>query len=446
MRTKKPIIFAVLFLLCVQSFASIKDEVAKTIVRVRSGSKYSTGFFWKDGTTVLTTLHSLSSLANIEVYIPSIASWKPAKLKKVYKNGDLISLQVSEYTSVKYIIDRYFSKPSVDAKVFTLGYNSGSTSYIDRDFSVGLSQGSTLDDLLPASSKQEIKNLGFPSIHTEITYLKGNLLHGFSGAPIVDMQGKLIGIADGGLENGAAGISWCINATHIATLESSMESPPALNQSKINTLFASEDYESKEDDDNFYIKLDEFKFKKIKTRTFAQMDLTGKYSSVDALGLTQLLYNLSMFNYPSFEYDIYLEETSGATIVIPSGDILEIEDGMIVSGTEKVKYYLSLVRAMNVQESSLVYEGAIMPYYYTNWMADPMWSYPYPYPGPNNSFVRRRAYFGNNNRNYLFEALAGNSRYFLGVAAKRDNFLMTQLDYSEWAKYAIAIQLTSFTN
>ena len=66
MRTKKPIIFAVLFLLCVQSFASIKDEVAKTIVRVRSGSKYSTGFFWKDGTTVLTTLHSLSSLANIE--------------------------------------------------------------------------------------------------------------------------------------------------------------------------------------------------------------------------------------------------------------------------------------------------------------------------------------------------------------------------------------------
>lgn len=446
MRVKKPIILSFLLLICVSCFATIKDEIAKTIVRVRSGNKYSTGFFWKDGSTVMTTLHSLSNVNNIEVYIPSQNDWKPAKLKKVYKNADLISLQISGYSSPKYITDRYSLRPVVDTRVFTIGYNSGSTSYIDKDFTVGLSQGNTLDDLLPASSKQEIKKLGFPGTHTEITYLKGNLLHGFSGAPIVDMQGKLVGIADGGLENGAAGISWCINADHIAILESSMESAPQLNQAKINTLFASEEYENKEIDDHFYIKLNEFRFKKIKTRTFAQLDLTGKYSSFDGLGLSQLLQNFSMVDYSSFVYDIYLEETSGATVVIPSGDILETENRMLVGGTEKIKYYLSLNRTNNIQQSSLDYEGVIMPYYYTNWTPDPVWSYPNPYPAANNSFVMRRAYSGNNNRHYLFEALVGNSRYFLGTAAKRDNFQMTQFDYSEWAKYAIAIQLTSFTN
>ena len=446
MRTGKRIVFFLLLFICTSSFASIKETIAKTIVRVRSGTKYSTGFFWKDGSTILTTLHSLSSLNDIEVYIPKTQNWQVAKLKKVFKNGDLISLQISGYLSGDFISERYSAVPPIDTKVFTIGYNSGNVSYIDRDFQVGLLQGNTLDDLLPASSKQEIRNLGFPSLSTQIIYLKGNLLHGFSGAPIVDSQGKLVGIADGGLENGAAGISWCINSTHISTLEVSTESLPILNQSRINTLFAAEEYQNKEEIKQDFIELNHLKFKKIKTRTFSQLDLTGKYSSMDAQGLTQLLSSFSMYNYSSFSYDVYLEESSGATIVLPAESELKIENGLIVSGTEKIAFYLSVIKTSNVQQASLIFEGKIMPFYYTNWRADPVWSYPYPYPEPNNSFIRRRGYYGNNNRNYIFEALAGNSKYFLGVATKRDNMLLTQYDLEEWAKYAIAIQLTTFTN
>jgi hypothetical protein len=167
---------------------------------------------------------------------------------------------------------------------------------------------------------------------------------------------------------------------------------------------------------------------------------------MDAIGLTQLLSNFRMFNYSAFEYDIYLEETSGATIVVPAGDELNEENGLIVSGTNKVRFYLSLMRTSNIQQSSLAFEAAVMPNYYANWRADQQWSYPYPYPGPNNSYIRRRAYFGNGGRNYLFEVLAGNSKYFLGAAAKRDNLNLSQYDMEEWAKYAIALQLTAFTN
>ncbi len=444
MRTAKTITLALL-LCCNICFATIKEDVAKTIVRIRSGTKYSTGFFWKDGTTVLTTLHSLSSTANIEVYIPSLGKWRNALLKRVFKNGDLILLKVLDYSSTNFLSSIYNTKPAADTKAFTIGYNSGSTSYIDRDFAVGFSQGNTLGDLLPGSSQMEINKLGFPSLTTQIIYLKGNLLHGFSGAPILDMQGRLMGIADGGLENGAAGISWCINSTHIITLETSTESSPVLNQSKINSLFAAEEYENRETP-VYAVSLNGLTFKKVKTRTFAQMDFTGKFSSMDAFGLTQLLATFSMFNYSAFEYDVYLEESSGATIVLPAGETLTADGILMVAGTEKIKYFLAVSKTFNAQASSEYFESLIMPYYFTNWLSDPAWSYPSPYPGANNSLIRRRAYFGNGNRNYLFEALAANQQFFLGAAARRDNYLMSQADTEAWARYAIAIQLTSFTN
>jgi hypothetical protein len=445
MRIGKLISLILILFVCQSTIGQIKKEIAKTIVRVRSGNKYSTGFFWKDGRTILTTLHSLSSFNDIEVYIPEINNWKKATANKVFKSNDLISLLVSGYTSSNYISQRYNSAPAIDTRVFAIGYNSGNASYIDRDFQVGLLQGNTLNDLLPPSSKQEIRSLGFPSLSTQIIYLKGNLLHGFSGAPVVDMQGLLVGIADGGLENGAAAISWCITSAHISTLENSNESLPHLNQSRINILFAAEEYENKEGNENV-IEIEGHRFRKMKTRSFSQLDITGKYSSMDALGLTQLLNNFSIYNYSSFRYDIYLDETSGSTIVLPEGNELSSENGLITSGTEKIKFYISIVRTYNIQQSSLSFEAAIMPNYYTFWAADPIWSYAFPYPGPNNSFVRRRAYYGNNGRYYLFEALAGNDKYFLGVAAKRDNVLMSPYDIEEWAKSAIAIQLTTFTN
>ena len=88
-----------------------------------------------------------------------------------------------------------------------------------------------------------------------------------------------------------------------------------------------------------------------------------------------------------------------------------------------------------------------MPNYSTNWIVDPYWTYSTPYYGVNNSVIRRRAYFGNLNRDYLFEALSGNSSSFLGVAAKKNNLLIQSMsDMEEWAKYAIAIQLSTYSN
>ncbi|MGZ5246979.1 MAG: S1 family peptidase [Flavitalea sp.] len=451
MRFTKALIFFSVILLLFPSFShppvSIKEEVAKSIVRVRSGNKISTGFFWKNGASVMTTLHSIGNINSIELFIPKINAWKKATIQKVFKSADLILLKVNGYVSDQFLSQRYTASPPVDTKAFTIGYYSGSVAYIDRDFDVGLLQGSTLNDLLPPASRQFLADLGFPSLSTRIVYLKGNLLHGFSGAPIVDLNGKLIGIADGGLENGAAGISWCVNSIHIPTLENSTEGIPNLNNAKINVLFASEEYQP--GTDNVSFELNGQRFKKVKTRSFEQLDLTGNYSSMDAVGLNQLLNLFRPFNYPSFTYDVYLEEQSGATFVVPAGSNISKINGMLTASTGKIRYYMQVVQTNNIQAASVQFELAIMPYYYTNWSADAGWTYLYPYPGPNNSSVRRRAYFGNAGRHYLFEALAGNPQYFLGVAVIRDNVIVNPNsieDNTEWAKAALAVQLTTFSN
>jgi hypothetical protein len=438
----------------INCFAGIEEEIAKTIVRVRSGNKYSTGFFWKNGNTIITTFHSLESVNNVQIYVPQISDWRRASVERIYKRGDIILIKIQDYSSPNFISKT--SIPAIGTETFTIGYYKADSKYKDRKFKVGLFEGNTLEDFLPKDIIREVKSLGFPDVKTEIVYLDGHLLHGFSGSPIVDFQGKLIGIADGGLENGVASISWCIKSAYLTTLENSTETISIVSQVRTNSLFAQEDNSNSNDNNSeTEVKLGNFKFKKIKTRTFSQLDLTGKFSSSDALGLNQLLNNFNNINIncQDFVYDIYLEENSGATIAIPSGETLGIRNGMIMFGSNNIKYYLSLINTNNMQQDSQNFENIVMPNYNTNWMADLAWTYPTPYYGLNNSIIRRRAYFGNYNmqyqkyQDYLFETLTGKGKYFLGVAAKRNDYPFTAYpDIQEWAKFVIGIQLTNFSN
>ena len=49
-----------------------------------------------------------------------------------------------------------------------------------------------------------------PELLTQVLSIEGHLLPGHSGAPVLDGQGKLVGVGNGGLEGGHAEISWAI--------------------------------------------------------------------------------------------------------------------------------------------------------------------------------------------------------------------------------------------
>jgi hypothetical protein len=439
------------------SLPTIKEEIAKSIVRVRSGAKYSTGFFWKNGNTVITTLHSLSKQDDPEVYVPQLSEWKAAKAIRVLRAADIVLLEIQDYSSSNYLQDKYIPSPPTDTPVFTIGYNSGNSAYQDRDFLIGLLQGNKLQDLLTSSAKKEIRNIGFPSLETEIVYLKGQLLHGFSGSPIVDLQGRLVGVADGGLENGAAGISWCISARSISALENSSDDFPQLNSLAVNSLFASEEYTDNETGPE-YIDVGDAKIRKIKTRSFAQLDLTGNYSTFDEMGLNQLLlsFRQSGIDYSSFSFDVYADELSGATFVVPSGLSLEEEDGWLIATDGNLRINIKIEKKGGLQSASEAYEHEIMPNYnplnpyLSAWGQDNRWSYLYPVSRPDGMIVRRKAFFSNFYQKYVFEALAGKENTFLGSCveiSQTSNPMNYQVSNQlKVAKFDLAVQLTTFSN
>jgi hypothetical protein len=455
MQSKRIILLLLLFTGTQRSFADIKTDVAKTVVRVHSEA-YATGFFCGNGNTIVTTLHAIKNQNSIDIFIPALRDWRKATVIKVYKKSDLVLLKIDNYISPAYIGARYTARPAVDTKVFAIGYNEGTVAYADRDFQTGLLQGNTLDDLLPASAKPGIRDLGFPSLSTEIVYLKGQLLHGFSGSPIVDFQGRLVGVADGGLENGAAGISWCIHASSINFLENSMEGFPVLNKIKVSTLFSGNEQlpETKK-----YITYKQYKIQKVKTRNFLQLDRTGSYTA-DDIGLGQLLSSFQNMgiDYTSFNFDIYLEETTGATFVVPEGLALRQENGFLVasSGTGLFQLKVSIQPFVNVQTTSEQFEYTIMPginnynLYASYWAPDVRWTYTMPVPRPDGMLVRRKAYFSNYYQMYMFEALVAKGHTFLGTCVEQYHTInnpayMNPQIQRELAMFNLSNQLSTFT-
>ncbi len=73
-----------------------------------------------------------------------------------------------------------------------------------------------LFSLLPNNSKQDAEfrkqmtDRNSPSVDEKVINLEGDLAPGFSGAPLINSAGEVVGVADGGLNNGQNGICWAI--------------------------------------------------------------------------------------------------------------------------------------------------------------------------------------------------------------------------------------------
>lgn len=67
-----------------------------------------------------------------------------------------------------------------------------------------------LKDLLTPEPLSILKERRSPNHRIKVLNLQGNVLPGHSGAPILDAQGRVVAVANGGLKEGFAGISWAV--------------------------------------------------------------------------------------------------------------------------------------------------------------------------------------------------------------------------------------------
>ena len=408
------------------------QSLRKSTVKVESGNKVGTGFLWNKANWVVTTLHTLENEDKITVTL--VDKVRSAKVIKVLKRFDLALLEMESAVDLPVLCE-VETIPDVNSNLYVLGYNGKGnlSNIIDRSLRLGYNSDGKLKGLLSKTLQTELNTCKSPDPEIDILYFDGSLLPGFSGAPIVDNSGDLVGIADGGLENGAQSISWGISASNLLTLSNSQDVfTNALCSTQAERVkFSSENLQESDVD---YIALDAFKFIKIKTRTIEEMQATVD----DPLGLQQLINSFSLtnnVNYLTYTYDIYLDVATGATLCVPEGMELAMENGLLVgrSPNSALSYIAwpstlsgNAMDQSRFQNPSVQFENSIINYsqMYLQYQQDTNFSYRTPIQKPNGIMVNRKAFYGYGQDNYgnygpvsyLFETHIGVQNTYLGMA------------------------------
>lgn len=354
------------------------ETLSQSTVRVQVKDKgrlvsVASGFVWKTPSQVVTSLHVMHDSPNSQIIIEFGKKRRKAKVKAVLMEADLVLLEVSRpIKEWRPLEDFEGKKPPYKTRITALGYHHGALGMSTRELLKGYAKPEILQQLLPPQAVAILQQTNMPSVTLPIYYLDGSLLPGYSGAPVVDLRGRLIGIGNGGLENGAANVSWVIPASFLTALEQSnkaslpnkmaqksqlfsldrrtitpkktqLQSPKKRHDNNpFNWFFASAVasplWEKDHDFSPFGVDYQEvtyqqFRFIKVKQRRYAQMIASSGTPKL----LNHVLTIFSHFfpdisiDYQNQLFDVYTDPHYGLNIVVPAGAELITDDGFLLA-------------------------------------------------------------------------------------------------------------------
>jgi S1-C subfamily serine protease len=383
----KPLLLLILLVLagrpaCGQAVPAAQIEVVKqSVVKITAsqcdtGDRIATGFTWRDTDTAVTAWHVVAGCRNLTVYYQGAKVSRRAHIVKLRRYADLALLSVDNAPPTPPLVEETIDLP-VNTDLETLGFplKTANISSTRLDLRLG---GSKLSEIVTDAALQDhIAQLGFPSLDLRIVPIEGHLLPGLSGAPIFDSAGKVVAIGDGGLANGAAGISWGIPASELHDLVSSSDvvgqQSPGTAGSAIRAagLFASESEASVQGK----ITCSGVELTKIRTASFSQIAA----STDDALGLQQMV-NYFNVNPAGFTFDIYQHLSSGATVVIPSNVSLTADGNSCTATLSNGDFVMRVELAIassdaEAQSDTQRFESDAVKGAIQGWSVDPSFTY-----------------------------------------------------------------------
>lgn len=463
-----------------QNLSQLLSRIAPSTVKISSANTThsGTGFVWNSRNHVVTALHVISgSNNNIRVYYPHLGQEFNAHVVKVLQDADLALLRVENAPDVQPLLHTN-TIPAAGIETYCLGFEIH-TPMTQGHRSLRIKFGNL--KLIDFASKHRsliIRN-GYPSIDLDIiTFENNSLIPGLSGAPIFDLQGNVIGIGDGGLEEGAVNVSWAIPAQNLTRLLNSTET--SLPQNAHTALLFSSDLDA-----NMGTPVTSGSFNLINSRTRSLLQLAS--FADDQLGLIQLSTLFSEFNPNAFEYDVFVDNNTGGTVCLPKGSTLtslghgawkvDLEETNGISFQDEFEIYVmmrSTTSMEDAQNQSVNFELQFLNNKFPQlfWQVDPQWTNMIPVSRLDGLGVRRKAALGNvlngtvqEPSHYAFEALAIKNNVFLGVVIinKRNTHVRAQQIAScinnaqneechlirearrKWAQTVLGIQLSSFS-
>ncbi len=209
---------------------SINSQIGVAVVRITASTNGGTGFVWPKPMYVVTALHVVAGANTIQVYSQGSKSVTAAHIKSVLLEADLALLQLDEDIGLQPLPVSP-TPPAITEEHTIWGYPEDVAKLQGDDirFSQSLDAKTTFDSIFrsQASFENAIGGGSYPQFSAEILRVSSILVHGHSGAPIINRSGQVVGIGDGGLHDGIARKNWAIPAgTYLQRLLTSRDPIP----------------------------------------------------------------------------------------------------------------------------------------------------------------------------------------------------------------------------
>ncbi len=325
-----------------QSFDPEASEKSLVRVEIKDGTKgYAcSGFVWKKENWVVTSLHAMKIGATYQVVYHN-KYYRDAVVYKVYADADLVLLKTNvdeKPLSPPAVPITSFNtdKVPVGSQLYALGYHGGSTGYRTASLQKGYAKPEILEKLVVKQADlDKLHNLGFPKTDLTVMFLMGSLLPGYSGSPVYNLKGELVGIGNGGLENGTNNVSWAIPGKYLVELENSNTSTLPDRLEDIGVLMSSQvevdlsqshggegDMQELMAEQYAVYSGGDLEFIQTKNRSFEQMHATAFDPDNLSYFAEELEENGLVIDYDYIRYDIYEDLDFGVTIAVPEGSSL----------------------------------------------------------------------------------------------------------------------------
>ncbi|MYA60913.1 MAG: trypsin-like peptidase domain-containing protein [Chloroflexi bacterium] len=289
-------------------------------------------------------------------------------------------------------------------------------------------------DQLPPEQRKDLDRNSTLNLNLAIVRLDGHLLPGASGAPLLDGQGRVAAVGNGGLSHGAASISWAVPARHLDDL---LEIPErAMPASSSSNLFAAPTAEWSRAGRRTpsLLQCGGIDFVVSGTRGFEQL----RMGTDDPAGLARLVIEIALAptTLRSFGYRIYTRVNDGAAIAVPAWmsvrrtgahcEARSADGGLVVAfGGSRVT-----APAM-AHAASVVFERDVLTRTGRYWELDTNYAYATPLWRFDGFAATRKAWFTNDGgpQAWSFETLMTKHSTFAGVLAVYYNHNRARVQY-----------------
>ena len=207
-----------------------------------SPRRSASGFRWAHPDLVVTAYHVVAGADHIGVQSTATGFSSTIASPVAFDvDGDLALLRLAAPLPGA-TLPHTSTTPLAGSPLWVVGYPLG----IDglRSLRLRLSEiaPDTLGEALDETAKRDLRALKFPALDLSVLHVEGDLLPGDSGAPIIDVQGRVVGIGNGGLQRGTVGLGWGIPASRLDSLkdlDTAVATPNPAILERIQTSFFS---------------------------------------------------------------------------------------------------------------------------------------------------------------------------------------------------------------